>query len=128
MLSSLKLITSQDSVRDNEGEHNEHYKSSNRNYRRWPSWSSCRSTLNRLLVKRRLSLKLALKSQPVCARAMCAFSRRGAGVLIGAAVALLENHGWQHPDPEKLPTGQELVERLSVAPGPNARTAGAKST
>ncbi|HMN27311.1 MAG TPA: NAD(P)-binding domain-containing protein [Caldilineaceae bacterium] len=28
-----------------------------------------------------------------------------------AAVALLEAHGWQHPDPDELPTGQDLVER-----------------
>jgi cation diffusion facilitator CzcD-associated flavoprotein CzcO len=31
-----------------------------------------------------------------------------------AAVALLTKHGWQHPDPDTLPTGQELVEDYLV--------------
>lgn len=41
-----------------------------------------------------------------------------------AAVALLENHGWQHPDPEKLPTGQELVDDylLPLAQTPELRS------
>src|SRR6476660_6605282 len=27
-----------------------------------------------------------------------------------AAVALLESRGWQHPDPDRLPTGHELID------------------
>lgn len=40
-----------------------------------------------------------------------------------AAVALLEAQGWQHPDPDRLPTGQELVESylLPLAQTPELR-------
>jgi cation diffusion facilitator CzcD-associated flavoprotein CzcO len=41
-----------------------------------------------------------------------------------AAVALLEAHGWQQPDPDQLPTGQELVEQylLPLAQTPALRS------
>jgi thioredoxin reductase len=40
------------------------------------------------------------------------------------AVALLESHGWQHPDPEVMPSGQELVDDylLPLAQTPELRS------
>jgi cation diffusion facilitator CzcD-associated flavoprotein CzcO len=41
-----------------------------------------------------------------------------------AAVALLESHGWQMPDPDQLPTGQELIDDylLPLAQTPELRS------
>lgn len=43
--------------------------------------------------------------------AMCGYSHLGNITQIKAALALLEQHGWESPDIKALPTGREIVEQ-----------------